>query len=343
MQFLLIILLLISYFTTHVLAGAERNIFNSDSGINIQPVKGLPDNCDIDSHNEFLPYKDIFTRNKELLIFNISPKNSNRQYCYAGLGKFSIQELMLYRLSFKLNKLDGKNSVFIYLSFWRNNKFISCQRMFIIAGANNAPAAMTGYFRDFATPPNADKVIIWVALSSNGNTFKAGPKLVFTEIEITPEQQLSVKKNEENLASSNLTREFINAGKGLNRLKVNIEDLSDGKTLQIIKNQEKQYPWFNIRMPEKNYYGKLVKLSFKAKGIGKFRPGIWWKKLNKSYEYINGTSILLSDKWQTVKRILYCNDPSTKGVSIAMCMGSSLVDMQIKDINFVVLASKKDL
>ncbi len=265
MQFLLIISLILSFFIVAPSKGAPKNIFTPNLGLNIQPAEGLPDNCDINSQQEFLPYKNIFMQNGKLLVFSIPKNNSNWQYCYTGLGPFAIKKLMLYRLSFRLNKLNGKNSAFLYLSFFKGEKFISCQRMFIIA-ANSAPAAMTGYFRDFATPPDADKMILWIALSSGSKNSKTGPKLLLTDVKITPLKQLLAVNNEINPASlQNLNNKLINAGSGSEKLSVTIENSGQDKSMRIIKERKDQYPWFNIRMPDENYDGKLVQLSLSVR------------------------------------------------------------------------------
>jgi len=332
MHIFLRVFLIVLFLTAIDSKGEQNNIFVQNKGVNTQPSCGLPDNCDINSRQEFLPYSKVIAASSKLLTFRIPQDKTNQKYCYTGFGPFSIKRLTVYRLSLRLNNLYGKNNVFLYVSFFKGKEFISSQRMFIIAGAKNAPAAMTGYFRDFASPPDADKMILWIALSGGGKRLKTGLKLLLTDIKIIPVKRIKAITKAINLIKTGSN--YINSGRGNNKLKIDFTD----KGMRITKSRQKQYPWFNIRIPDGNsYYGKLVKFSCRVKGKGTIRPGIWWQKHNKKFEYINSAPILLSDKWENIECILYCDDPATVGASVALCMGNSLINILLEDISFVIL------
>ncbi len=129
----------------------------------------------------------------------------------------------------------------------------------------------------------------------------------------------------------------IHKGNGVNakkwsNIKAEIVELNGEKVLHIIRKPENYiYPYMALKPFPIDPKYHFIKLSFKIKGKGSIKPGLWWKRSSLGWDYYHGLEVKLSDEWQTVTVIHPCMTPDVKSATMSFSSNGH-GEFWIKDI-----------
>ena len=138
--------------------------------------------------------------------------------------------------------------------------------------------------------------------------------------------------------------EFNNMFKGKGKdvkkwsdVKAEVVELNGEKVLHIVrKPADYIYPYMDLKAfpTDPQYY--FVKLTFKARGKGGIRPGLWWKRFEMSWDYYHGEEVQLTDEWQTISLIHPCLTPNVEKATMSFTSKGD-GEFWIKDISATLL------
>jgi hypothetical protein len=337
-----------------VLCGCRSNVDLSafPSGLEKKP-RLCPNTVRPDfAAREFLPYSKAFKRDKAgNLLFNVEKRDEQEPWHYAAIGPVPVKPATRYNLIFNLEK-RYKDEVLFYISYAKNGQPDVVPHVFMlhVARGVSSPTGAT-VSQEMITSTGCDGMYIWLIASNSGKKVKPGVKAVFTRFELEelgpsgPASALAARAGE-NLLQFDLSK--MPPGKILksnsafhpgSKLKMVIAEVrQDGSDKVLHVKYEKGmylYPHFTtVKAPFKD---ALCRYSFKIRGKGVIRPGLWFKRDYVSFYYSHGVMVTLSDKWQEVILEYGCVDPLVHAVSVSITNSGESVEYDAKDLKLEVV------
>ena len=299
------------------------DILKLDQGID-KSSKMRPLNIDINTDGEFLDFQRAFAKKGGNLIFTVPAEDAPEKYRYAGLGPIPIQPLHRYTLFVESSNtstnftginavtiLKGDAPAYFVILDYTHNDFLACTA------------------HEFQTPPEADRLVVWLGASAWPNQLAPGPKVEFKSLKIidrgavdgianpgaaSPKDNLLPVSDFESEALGAFTnRSCFYPGNGADAPKwknVFAEIVvNDSKCLHITKGTNGYiYPHFKSRGVNLN--NSTVLFTFRIKGKGQVSPGIWWQPKEKGadFSYYHEGFYYLTDTWQTVRAWRACTN-----------------------------------
>ena len=210
---------------------------------------------------------------------------------------------------------------------------------------------LTNYIKEFTVSPETTRLEPVLIFANPGKKGQVN-QLMIDKLEIV--ETGTMKKASATISAMNLAEKYdfskypdgdfkyIFKGRGANAkewsdISAKVVRINGEAMLHIIRKPANYiYPWMDLQdFPIDPQY-HFVKLSFKVKGSGAIRPGLWWKRRTMGCDYYHGPTVNLSDKWQTVSLIHPCMTPDVKRATMSF---SSKGDGEffIKDIRVNML------
>ncbi|MBQ9772130.1 MAG: hypothetical protein IJW23_09945 [Lentisphaeria bacterium] len=207
----------------------------------------------------------------------------------------------------------------------------------------------TTYAKEFAVTSSCEQLIpslsvMHVGIGEKGNA----RELLIEDLSIT--RVGTMKKAAPDIRKINLAADYdlkklplgdfkkIHKGNGPNakrwsNIKAEIVTLNGEKVLHIVRAPGNYiYPYMNLKPFPIDPKHHFVKVTFKAKGKGAIKPGLWWKRATLNWDYYHDKEVKLTDEWQTITVIHPCMTPDVKSATMSF---SSLGhgEFWIKDIS----------
>ncbi len=330
-------------FTT--LAAEESNLFHWGQGRE-EVMPGQPANTDPSTNNEFLAYSRGIRQENGLWILEIPKEDPRTNYRYVGVGPFPIKALARYVLDFRVTTCAGTYSS-LFCATWLHHG--EPTRFDTILSFPNFDTRLTRISQDFAAPPEADAMLLWIGISGQGKPVHSGPKLLMRDLAIReigtmdgnsvllktkPETLLPVSDFETlepgPFPSASHQGYFGHAGA---MVTASVEVEPDGNhVLRLVKKAD-GYPFPHFRLPDLPFDNTWLRFSYRAKGSGSVAAGLWWMRGERTWAYGAGHFVELSpDEWKTVTYVKPCVDASAFGAAAAMHIGKSEADFVIDDL-----------
>ena len=203
------------------------------------------------------------------------------------------------------------------------------------------------YRKKFAVSPECETLVPSLTLINPGKSGHATELLIE---ELSVKRVGTMKTASDELKKVNFASEydfsqypageFNNMFKGKGKdaktwsdVKAEIVDLNGEKVLHMIRTPANYiYPYMDLQpfTVDPQYY--LVKLTFKAKGKGSIKPGLWWKRVEMNWDYYHGEEVQLNNEWQTVTLTHPCLTPNVDKATISFTSKGD-GEFWIKDIS----------
>ena len=208
------------------------------------------------------------------------------------------------------------------------------------------------YRKEFAVSPDCQTLIPLLSLINPG---KSGNMIEMLLEELSICRVGTMKKASDKVKNVNLASDYdfskypegdfkkIFKGYGpkakkWTSVKAEIVKLDGENVLHIVRTPENYiYPYLQMKPFPVDPRYHFVKLTFKAKGKGSFKPGLWWKRYALNWDYYHGTDVILTDEWQTVTLIHPCMTPNVKEATVSFTSGSIAGEFWIKDLSVTML------
>ena len=311
-----------------------------------QSSKLRAENIDRTTDNEFLDFSRGLVPQAGRWVFTIPKEDSPEKYRYVGLGPIPVLPLHRYALQIDATNLtpDLKNLATItFLQGETRTHFNS-----VVYQAQS----------DFGTPPDADRIVVWLGVSAWPNKLLPGPQVEFRSLKLadlgplcgTPAAE-SAKSGENLLPVSDFEAEpvgalanhpYFYAGSGpmaktSRNVMAEIVQL-DSKCLHLVKGPDGYiYPFFKAR--PLNLNNCTLVFSCRMKGKGKIQPHIWWWQTGvkgTAWSYYGEGAYELTDTWQTVRVWRACV-MDTDYSACAFAIQSPEADFYVDDLALTII------
>ncbi|MBU4212900.1 MAG: hypothetical protein KKD33_09985, partial [Verrucomicrobia bacterium] len=309
------------------------------------------ENIDRSTDNEFLDYQRAFVKKDGRVIFTIPAEDSPEKYRYVGFGPLPVQPLHRYSLIMESANLA--------------TNFINLASITFLKGDTRTHFNGVQYKArsDFGTPPDADRIVVWLGVSAWPNKLTPGPKVEFKSLKVvdrgplngTPglaerpgENLLPVSDFENEPVGEFVNRNYFYPGNGTNvKSGKNIfaEIVADGsnKCLHIVKGKEGYiYPFLKTRTMNLN--NCTLVFTCRMKGKGKIQPHIWWwlkGVKGTAWSYYGEGSYDLTGTWQTVRTWRSCVNDSDYA-ACALAIQSPEADFYVDDLSLTIIPHAVD-
>ena len=300
----------------------------------------------LDKETEFFNSKNFSSFSKTIAPYNASYLIKNlgtSRLNLIVLGAIKLNPKKIYELKMRFTGQEG-NRIVLNGHEFSQGKLIKNSTLMNTNSYLNVNG-ITTYAKKFATSPLSDKLIPSLTIirprTGNRNEF------YIEELSISPIE--NIKTAPKNIKNLNLAKEFdfskypvgnfakIYKGNGENVKKwsnVKAEIILDKgeKVLHITRRPENYiYPYICLNDFHINPENHFIKVSFKVKGKGVIRPGLWWKRTALGFDYYHNVEVKLTDQWQTVTFLHPCLTPDVKS-SVLSFSSSGNGEFFIKDI-----------
>ena len=251
----------------------------------------------------------------------------------------------IYRVQLRFIGQEGTRFLLSGSEF-SNGKIIKNQILLNLVSFLNINGAVT-YSKEFAVTPDCEQMIPSLTVINSGKKGNAKEMLV-EEFSIT--RVGSMKKADPEIRKINLASDYdpaklpegnftkIHKGSGENakkwsNIKAEIITLNGEKVLHIVRKPENYiYPFLELKKFPIDPKHHFVKVSFKAKGTGAIKPGLWWKRAVLNWDYYHGQEVKLTDEWQTITVLHPCMTPDVKSATMSFSSNGD-GEFWIKDIS----------
>ncbi|MBE6406735.1 MAG: hypothetical protein E7040_12050 [Lentisphaerae bacterium] len=251
----------------------------------------------------------------------------------------------IYKLQMRFVGQEGTRLI-ISGSEYSNGKIIKNHILLNTNSYLNVNGAVT-YSKEFAVTPACEQLIPSLSVINPGKKGHARELLVE---ELSISRVGTMKKAAPEIRKINLAADYdlkklplgdfkkIHKGNGPNakkwsNIKAEIITLNGEKVLHIVRAPGNYiYPYMNLKPFPIDPKYHFVKVTFKAKGKGAIKPGLWWKRAMFNWDYYHDPEVKLTDEWQTITVIHPCMTPDVKSATMSF---SSLGhgEFWIKDIS----------
>jgi len=321
--------------------GAEPmavDILASNRGI-AKSSKLRAENIDPSTDNEFLDFSQAFVKKDGEWILTIPATDAPEKYRYVGFGPMAVEPLHRYSLVMESTNLA--------------TDFKNIARVTFLKGDTRTHFVSIGYApsSEFGTPPDADRMVVWLGVSAWPNTVAPGPKVGFRSLKLADlgpmrgapisgdaqpgENLLPVSDFESEPLGAFTNRAYFYAGHGV------ISEIVSGesKCLHLVKGaHDYVYPYFNSRKIDLN--GCSLLFTCRIKGKGKVSPGIWWwlkGVKGTAWAYYHGDCYDLTDTWQTVRVWRACLAATDFATCDFNLEKSPEVDLYVDDLSLTII------
>lgn len=203
------------------------------------------------------------------------------------------------------------------------------------------------YSKEFAVSPGTEKLQPVFQLQSSANSSLNGYIMLVENLSITRKGDMKCASDE--LKKINFASDYdfskyplgdfkkMRKGNGPNakkwsNVKADIVEDNGEKVLRIIRKPENYiYPFITLApfKVDPRYY--FVRVTFKAKGKGAFKSGLWWQRSSLYFDYENTPECKLTDKWQTFTMLRPCMTPDVQKAALSFTSAGD-GEFYIKDI-----------
>jgi hypothetical protein len=301
---------------------------------------------------EFMPFSKSFTHDsKGNLLFRVEKRSLQEPWHYAAIGPVPVKPVTRYSLIFCLEK-QYKDDISFYVTYSRNGRPDVSPHVFLLNQfyGVRSPSGETVY-QDMITPSDCDGLYIWLLASNNGKPVKPGVRAVLTRFELqelepaVPAPELAARGGD-NLLQFDLSK--MQPGMitkadsvffpGRKNAMVVSEVVKEGaEKILRVKYKKGMYLYPHFTSLQAPFYNSLCRYSFKIRGKGMIRPGLWFKRDYVGFYYSHGAVVTLNEKWQNVVLEYGCVDPLTRAVSVSITNSGDLVEYDVKDLKLEVV------
>ena len=303
---------------------------------------GMETQSDLFPSSIFLPYSKVFQPYKSAWLV----KNPARQQAiFSVLRGVKLDSNGIYELRMRYS---GQEQGHFTLHGYelKNGEILKAQVLLNTMSYLNVNGVVE-YRKPFAVSPDCEQFLSSLTLRNPGRNGHA-TELLIEELSIC--RIGTMKTALPGLGRINYASEYdfsrhpegdfqkIRKGLGVNAkkwsdVKAEVVKVDGEKVLHILRKPENYiYPYFELKpfLTDPRYH--FIKLTFKVKGKGSIKPGLWWKRETLSFDYYHGKEVKLTDDWQDVSLIHPCMTPDVKNAAVSFT-SSGHGEFWIKDIS----------
>ena len=321
----------------------------ADEKINLLSLPGEEKPFDIFPSSGYEPYSKVIVPMKQAQGWLI--KNPKKvPIFYTQLHGVSLKPDGIYELRLRYVGQEG-NRILVQGVECKDEKSLKINLLANTTSFLNVNGAAE-YRKEFAVTPDCQTMIPLLSMINPG---KSGHPIEMLLEDLSICRVGTMKKASDKIKNVNLASDYdfskypegdfnkIYKGYGpkakkWSSVKAEIVKLDGENVLHIVRTPENYiYPFINLKpfpVDPRHYF---VKLTFKAKGKGSFKPGLWWKRHAMNWDYYHGNNVTLTDEWQTVTLIHPCMTPNVKQATVSFTSGSVDGEFWIKDLSVNLL------
>ena len=318
----------------------STNSFSTEK-YNLFALPGLEKETELFKGEFFQPFsKSIIPYSSGWLV-----KNPDRKKCIFVVSQpMKLDPNAIYELKMRFAGQEGLR-LLVTGSEYKNSKHIKSNILLNTNSYLNVNG-MTSCSKEFAITPGCEEFYPSVSVMT---TSEKGPAVMLHVEECSIRQTGFMKKAAPEIRQINLASDYdfsrypvgefnkIYKGYGLkaekwSSIKAEIVNLNGEKVLHIVRKPENYiYPYMELKKFPVDPKYHFVKLSFKIKGSGKIKPGLWWKRPSLNWDYYHGPEVELTNEWQQTTLIHPCMTSDVKSATMSFT-SSGNGEFWIKDI-----------
>ena len=313
----------------------------TEEKINLLASPGMETQTELFPHSTFLPYSKVFKSYKSAWLV----KNpAQQQALFSVLRGVKLDSNGIYELRMRYSGQE-RDRFILHGYELKNGEIKKAQVLLNTTSYLNVNGAVE-YRKPFAVSPDCEEFLTSMTFINSGKKGHA-TELLIEELSIC--RIGTMKTAFPGLGKINYASEydfskhpegdFQKIRKGLgpdakkwSDVKAEVVKVDGEKVLHILRKPENYiYPYIDLKpfLTDPQYH--FIKFSFKARGKGSIKPGLWWNRKTLSFDYYHGKEVKLSDNWQEITLIHPCMTPDVKNAAVSFT-SSGHGEFWIKDI-----------